>query len=242
MTFAPSDHTHQHGVMFAWTNCSFEGRDLNFWEQQRKQGIVRHADTTLMTSGPVFAELIATIEHIDVTTDKPKTVLSENWRMRVYNFADQFVFDLESRQSCVADSPLTINQYHYGGMAIRGNRNWTTNNSGFRTSNGKSRLDGNHDRPNWCDMHGIVDGKPVGVTLYSHPTNFRSPQPVRLHPSMPYFCYAPLVLGEFQIGHENQLISNYRFVAHDGEVDSDVANRIWLDYAHPILVRVIASE
>ena len=239
--FCPSDHTHQHGVMFAWTNCSFEGRKVNFWEQKNRQAVVRHSATRSVVAGPVFAELKTTISHIDITSGKEIPVLSEDWRVRVYNVTDHFVFDLRSSQRCVADSPLTVNQYHYGGMAIRGHRSWTARNSGFLTSNGKVRDGGNHDRPNWCDMSGRVDDGVGGVTLYCHPGNFRAPQSVRLHPSMPYFCYAPLVLGDFQISADKPFVSNYRFVTHDSEVDTTTANRLWADYAHPITASIVPS-
>ncbi|MCA9213693.1 MAG: PmoA family protein [Planctomycetales bacterium] len=240
--FCPSGHTHQHGVMFAWTNTSFEGRDVNFWEQHRKQGIVRHVATKSISAGPVFAEIRTTIEHVDLTSGEEKVVLEETWKIRVYNFSEQFVFDLTSRQKCVASTPFNINKYHYGGMAIRGNRDWTTANSEFATSNGKQRIDGNHDRPNWCEMYGKVDDQGVGVTLFCHPSNFRSPQPVRIHPANPYFCYAPLVLGGFQIKPQEQLVSNYRFVTHNGRLENDRANQMWLDYAQPIVTRLIETE
>lgn len=239
--FSP-DHAHQHGVMFAWTNCSFEGRDVNFWEQKQGLATVRHDRTLGLSSGPLFAELKVRIMHVDKSSGSEKPVLSEDWRLRVYDIANEhFVFDLLSNQTCVADSPLTVKEYHYGGLAIRGHRSWTKDSSGFLTSNGKTRSNGNHDRTTWCDIHGLIDGKPTGVTILCHPENFRAPQPVRLHPSMPYFCYAPLVLGEFQIGENAPLVSNYRFVTHIGEVDPDETNRMWLDFAHPVAIRYADS-
>ena len=61
----------------------------------------------------------------------------------------------------------------------------------------------------------------------------RHPQPVRLHPDMPYFCFAPVVLGEMRIEPEKPLVSSYRFMTHDGELNKDLANAIHESYIDP---------
>ena len=37
-------------------------------------------------------------------------------------------------------------------------------------------------------MSGTIDGQEVGITILGHPDNFRAPQPMRLHPTEPFFC------------------------------------------------------
>lgn len=37
---------------------------------------------------------------------------------------DHFLFDIESVQQCATAMPLKLAQYHYGGMAFRGNLQW----------------------------------------------------------------------------------------------------------------------
>ncbi|MCH8150517.1 MAG: PmoA family protein, partial [Planctomycetes bacterium] len=164
--FAP-DHPHQHGMMFPWTNTSFEGRAVNFWDQQKGKGKIAHGSIKASGGGSVFGEFIVRLNHFDTTNpDKPKPVLSEIWQMRVYNLADYFLFDLKSKQECVGN-PLQIEKYHYGGFAIRGHRNWLTPGQGdFLTSEGKTRKDGNHTRPRWVDIHGNIDGAMAGVTIF----------------------------------------------------------------------------
>jgi hypothetical protein len=237
--FAP-DHQHQHGIMFPWTNTTYECRNINFWDQKSRQATVRHVGTSSAGSDTIFGEFTAALDHIDLSAPgKPKVALHETWRVRVYNQTDGFLFDIESRQRA-ASSPLRINKYHYGAFAIRGHRNWLKPGQGdFLTSEGKTRKDGNHTRPNWVEIHGNVDGKPTGVTIFSHPTNFRAPQPVRLHPNKPYFCFAPMVLGAFEITSKQEYVSRYRFFVHDDKLDVNVAERVWRDFAEPPTVTIV---
>ena len=138
---------------------------------------------------------------------------------------------------------MIIQKNHYGGFAIRGRRNWSEGGD-FLTSEGKTKADGNHTRPDWVDIHGPIpnqdDGKNShsGFAVLGHPDNFRAPQPVRLHPTMPYYCFAPMVLGEFKIEPEQELISRYRFVIHQGKAKPDEITRFYNDFAHPIKVSI----
>ena len=99
------------------------------------------------------------------------------------------------------------------------------------TSEGKQRVKGNHSRPNWVALAGEIDGATCGIAAMSHPDNFRAPQPVRLHPNKPYFCFAPMVLGDFQIEAGKPYVSRFRFVAFDGKPDTAELNQLWEQYA-----------
>jgi hypothetical protein len=240
----PPDHPHQHGVFFAWVNTTFEGRQVDFWNQARRQGAVEHIRTLETISGPVFAQFSVLLRHSDLTApDGPKPVLEEIWTVRVYRSESPFLIDLESEQRNVADSPLIINQYHYGGMGLRGARPWLgQEESGFLTSLGKTRADGNHTLARWVIAHGTSDGGPASVIALGHPGNFRAPQPVRLHPTKPYFCFAPMVPELFEIAPGRPYRSRYRLATHDGPPDARLAEQLWHAYAEPLAVRVTATE
>jgi hypothetical protein len=239
----PADHMHQHGLMFAWVNTTFEGRKVDFWNSKQQQGEIRHAGFDGRCSGPVLAGFTARLDHVDRTAPGgPKTVLHETWEVRVYNRADGFLFDLRSTQNCAGSEPLVINKYDYGGMCIRGTSAWLeAGQSDFLTSEGKNRRDGNHTRPFWCDLSGQLEGQASGITCFCHPANFRYPQPVRLHPSKPYFCWAPMVLGPFAIEPGKPYVSAYRFHVHAGKPDRAVAERLCIDYVDPPQVRFVAE-
>ncbi|HFA59972.1 MAG TPA: hypothetical protein ENJ83_04705, partial [Rhodospirillales bacterium] len=185
----PPDHFHQHGVFFAWVDTVFEGREVDFWNQAKKLGDVEHTAVRHTVSGPVFAEFEVSLRHIDKTAPGgPKAALQETWTVRIYDTGGPFLVDFDSRQQTASSSPLLIRKFRYGGFAVRGAREWLGQpEADFLTSEGKTRADGNHTRPVWVEMHGLVDGSPAGIVVLSAPSNFRHPQPVRLHPSKPYF-------------------------------------------------------
>ena len=99
------------------------------------------------------------------------------------------------------------------------------------TSEGKARANGNHSRPDWVALYGEIDGQICGIVAMNHPSNFRAPQPVRLHPKKPYFCFAPMVLGDFAIEPDEPYISRFRFVAFDGKPNQAELNQIWKQFA-----------
>jgi hypothetical protein len=250
----PPDHAHQHALFFAWVNTTFDGRDIDFWNQSKKTGRVEHAETLGTTSGPVFGQFRVRLRHEDITSPtSPRPALDEVWTIRAYSLSDTYLVDIESRQSCAGSEPLTLNKYHYGGFGLRGNRAWfdpkvkgdagpdpsRSGRSDFLTSEGKGRRDGNHTRPRWVDLSGYVGDRAGGVAILDDPGNFRFPQPVRLHPNKPYFCFAPMVLGGFAIEPGRPYVSRYRLVVHDGMPDVSAIERAWDDYADPPRVRVV---
>lgn len=253
----PPDHAHQHGLFSAWVNTTFEGRRVDFWNQIGRTGRVSYARDTAnrVNGGPVYGEIIAETLHEDLTAPGgPKPVLRDRWRVRVYDVDGPFLVDIDSTQRIV-DGALTINKYHYGGLALRGNRQWFSEASeasapgasaakppgDFLTGEGKARIEGNHTHPRWVDHSGPVDGKVGGVAILDSPSNFRFPQAVRLHPTKPYFCFAPMVDGAFTIAKDHPYRSRYRIVVHDGPPDAKALEHAWRDYAEPPRVRVVAG-
>ena len=238
----PADHAHQHGIFFAWKQTEFEGRPIDFWNQAAETATVEHVSVNRIESGPIYAEFDVSLKHVDLTAPEgPKPVLNEDWTIRLYARGDVFVFDLTSRQQCASASPLTMLEYHYGGMGYRGPVTWLETSAGCRmvTSEGKEREEGNHSRPIWVDCLGGGDGRLGGVRIIQHPDNFRYPQPVRLHPSKPYFVFAPEVLGEFSIEPEQTYESRYRYVVFDGTLSPEAGDQLVQDYTSAPVVRIV---
>ena len=232
-------HSHQHGMFFAWKKASFENEQLNFWEPGHAS--IRHEQVLKIINQEHAAGFRVELAHL---LGKQR-ILKEIWNVKVE--ARTGHIDFRSDQMCATHSSLTVEQHHYGGMAIRGNRQWfkdahTSAGKGARkdtfievckmiTSEGLSQKNGNHSRPDWVCMTGKIDQASVSITLIPHPSNFRHPQHVRLHPDMPYFCYAPMVNERFMIAPGKPLISRFRIIAEDGEPDAGILNSIQKVYA-----------
>ena len=237
----PSDHLHQRGIFFAWTKASYKGKSLDFWNLKKKKGAVIHKEITRMENGNVIGQFDVIHHHVDNSVEgEPVPVLKESWRVRVYAISEYYLFDIESVQNCAEDKPLMLPEYKYGGMAVRGAGEWLDESkSGFLTSEGKTREDGNHTRARWVDIHGLIGKRETGITVMCHPDNFRFPQPVRIHPEKPYFCYAPMVTGDFSIEPGKEYVSKYRYYVHTGKLNPVAAERLWQDYASPPEIRIV---
>jgi hypothetical protein len=240
-------HVHQHALFFAWTKAKFEDRAVEFWNQKLQLGQVEHMKVLGTESGGVVGKFQASLRHSGLNDGKVTPILNEKWDVTISNRSDVYVIDLETTQECATKNPLTIEKYHYGGMALRGTSQWELEKGkqtavGMLTSDGADRLKGNHSRPNWVALFGPIDGEMNGVAGLSHPDNFRAPQYVRLHPTRPYFCFSPMVEKEFSIEPAKPFRARYRFIVYSGDTDKQMLQSLWSDFADPPVVTVDELE
>ena len=232
-------HPHHLGIWSAWTSTEFQGRTPDFWNFHDNPGNVEASDSLAdKWDGPVQAGFRSHHQFIDYSARdaEPVVALNEEWDVRVYRVseqADYFMFDLTITQTANIGNPLHLPEYHYGGLGFRGHADWDNpENVSFLTSSGSGR-EGNATRVHWSHIGGLADGQLAGLTMMGHPENFRHPQPIRIHPEIPYFNFAPTQLGEMSIEPGTPYIARYRFITYDGEPDPEELDRLWRDYAYP---------
>src|SRR6185436_3329477 len=92
----PPDHAHQSGIFFAYTKTKFEDRDVDFWNLAGGKGRVRFKELKGISSGPVFGEIQALHEHVDLSAENAnkkspddgitggKVALIEDWDVRIW--------------------------------------------------------------------------------------------------------------------------------------------------------------
>ncbi len=239
----PSDHYHHHGIWAAWTKTEFEGRHPDFWNVGDGTGRVDFVGVGRTWYGSVHGGFTSRQRYVDVKATPEKVALEEEWEVTVYRVGDgprpYVVFDLVSTQTTATSAPLVLDEYRYGGVGVRGHREWKEKSKVFfLTSEGKDRANGNATRGRWCHIGGPVGGHTVGIATFDHPANLRAPQPMRLNPDDPFFNWAPSQLGKFEIKPGQPFISRYRFVVADGAPDKVELDRLWNDYATPPRVTV----
>ncbi|MEM0968169.1 MAG: DUF6807 family protein, partial [Verrucomicrobiota bacterium] len=239
----PEDHPHQHALFFAWTKSTFDGRKVDFWNQAKQLAGVEFREVVEVQEEE--NQVSFSVKHAFTVGQGNERVdaLHENWTVTVYQTPhDHFLFDLTSVQECASEKPLILPEYHYGGMAFRGNANWLKEKDDhsvlpgdlqFLTSEGRDRWDGNHTQPNWVTLSGSIRDQEISATVFCSPENFRAPQPVRIHPSKPYFCFAPMVTGPFEITPGKKYISQYRYLITSEAADLEQIEKQWTDYVSP---------
>src|SRR5215203_23868 len=183
----PADHYHHHGIWFAWTKTRFENGHPDFWNVDDGTGRVDAGAANIYAArGNVLGAFNSSQSYVSLTGTQPKVALTEEWDVRVYNVGQStnsryFVFDITATQQCATSEPLKLEEYRYGGMGLRGHRDWKDKTKvKFLTSEGKTRENGNATRGRWFVMYGPVEGQTVNIAVLDHPLNFRSPQPMRL--------------------------------------------------------------
>jgi len=246
----PDDHYHHLGIWNPWVKTKFEGKAVDFWNLKEGQGTVRFNRFVSTISGPVFGGFKAEQDHVALQTSSgEKIVLKEVWDLRVYNVGGPekgyWLWDFVSSQRCVADSPLLLEEYRYGGFGFRATADWKGETAAILTSEGKIRKDAHATRARWCDVAGVSDGKWKGVTFFSNPQNFRHPEPMRIWPEFEndvFFNWAPEQAGDFEMkpGRDHQF--RYRQYVHEGKIDIDRTEQLWNDYAHPPKVEIETTE
>ncbi len=247
----PVGHTHQHGIFFAWVKTSYQGQEIDFWNQHKQNGTVVFDSLVRYVNGPVFTAFESAQTAIVLDGEDTTSVLAEQWKVRVFSISEYFMWDIEITQENITDQVLQIEPYHYGGMAFRGSADWndTTATSdqeltgigkgGFLTSEGLGRS-GNHTRPNWVSMFGNVNNQPVSLVVMGHPDNFRTPQYVRIHPTMPYFCFTPVVEYGFDFKPGDIHRARYRVITFSGDPDPMAIDMLWQQfYGQPESKKVV---
>jgi len=237
----PKGHTHQHAIFNAWVNTLYKGEKVDFWNQQQETGTVAHVDILEVKDGNGIATLGSKLSHISL---KHGEVLAENWEITVYPVKENYLFDLKFKQENTSDDTLHILEYHYGGMAFRGSKEWNdadtthfSNTWKVNTSEGHDNESANHTPARWVTAYGEVQGVEAGLTVFSSPENFRHPQKIRVHPTMPYWVYAPMVDGEFNIPPGQTYEGHYRYLVHQGAGDESLIHSISNDLENPLEVR-----
>ena len=239
--YAPN-HIHHHGIWAAWTRTAYRGRSPDFWNMGRGSGTVELKHVDDWWSGPVAGGVRAQHTYVDLADTS--AVLHESWTLDVFAApALVRVFDLTLAQHTATDSALWLVEHLYGGVGLRGHRDWDgEENTDFLTSEGFTRANGHATRARWCHVGGLVDGDSAGIAVLGHPGNWAAPQPMRIHPNEPFFNFAPSQAGAFEIPPDSVVTWRYRYVTYDGPPDRELIDALWDDYAHPAQVAVLPDS
>lgn len=228
----PIGHVHQHAIFNAWTRTTFKHEVVDFWNQHGGTGMVKHTKLGTVKDDSFEAKL----QQISL---KQGPALNEEWKIKVNDSRDPFIIDFEIEQGCATENEVYLHPYHYGGFGFRGSGHWSPEDEAhyegsmkILTGEGVSGIEeSNHTHPKWIAVYGTIDKEEAGFVVMDHPSNFRYPQSVRVHPRMPYFVFSPVIDGSFIIKPGFVYQANYRIVTFDGNPDAEKIEGWYKDFA-----------
>jgi len=232
------DHPHHRSLWVAYG----EVNDVDNWSEAPNHGFTVHERFEHVVSGPVFGGFTAVSRWTD---HAGAPLLRERRTMTFYQQPSvRRCFDVTVDWTC-GDQPVTFGDTKEGGIfstrvasSMDGKAGGTIRNS--YGGLGESETWGR--RAEWCDYSGVVDGAVVGIAVFDHPRNFRSPcyWHVRDYGLMTTnvfggeaFTGEPALNGKYTLSPGSTLTFRYRAILHSGDaVQAKVAD-LYHDFVNP---------
>jgi len=171
----------------------------------------------------------------------------------------QWPVDPEKPETLPAEARvMELQKVYYGGMSFRGvspgwlyrdfiaknedqlakfdsETRWLNSSDtlDIMTDEGYNRKSGNGMPSRWIDYTGPLGNGWGGLVMFDHPLNKRYPTPLRIHPDMPYFCFAFAKNEPFAISSNDPLNLTYRVVVHNGRPDKETNEQLARDFTDP---------
>lgn len=231
--FQPSDHYWHRGLWFAIKFVNGE----NFWEEGDTGPHNTQRTVLPPTIEPTDDGSVKIVLHLEWTRHDGHVVMDE---VRTIAFrsidATTYTFDHESkitpREAVTLDRTPFTTWGGYGGLCLRGTRNWTE--SKIHLSDGTAT-----DRPtgipgDWAMLTGKLDGDRglhATVAMLEHPGNDRRPTPwygasgIGLYLTPAPFFHAPLELASGRV-----LRLAYRLIVAERVLEAEEVQRAYDDY------------
>jgi len=243
----PPDKPYQHGIWSGWEKVESGGAHQDFWDTGRRKGRAAMESVAPLWGGPLQGGFGSHQIFADMDSRPGATILREGWSVVAFRNPGReshFLVDLESTQAVLA-SPATLGENPFGGITIRGNRDWQgASRSIFLTSEGQSRAKAQGAAAHWCYLGGKSGGKMAGVAILSHPQNSAKSEAVFIDPEAPVMGFAPTKNGSITLLPGKPLKLRYRFVVLDGKPEKKLLDHLWDDFANPpaVEVRLLAGK
>ena len=230
------DHPHHRSLWFA--HGAVNG--IDFWSEQKGFGKIVHDGFTEIKSGREAGVIRSRDKWVAANG---RVVCTDERTFRVYNHPGGRLFDFEIT-IFASNGSVTLGDTKEGSMAMRlaetmrlkgkFGSGHIVNSEGVRDGETWGK------RADWCDYHGPVNGKLVGVAIFDHPQNPRHPttwhvrdyglfaaNPFGLHD----FEKQPAGAGDLIIPAGQSVTFRYRFYLHEGDERQAKVAEMYREYA-----------
>lgn len=217
----PEKHEHHLGLWHPWTKTHYKSKAVDFWNLDKGEGYVKHIKT-LAHSGGEFSVLL---QHALKATNE--IILTDTFSVKLTQKSDNYyLLDYRSIQTCVADSPITMLQYRYGGgLGLRLPKSWAKSNVEVLTSEGTSRHNTDATSAYWLKLRGADSLEHnAGLVIIPHKSNFSYPEQIRLWDEKMYpggdfmVNISPTKKKPLTMYPQKSYEFNYRLIIFDGDI------------------------
>jgi hypothetical protein len=236
------DHPHHRSLWFS--HGAVNG--IDFWSELPGAGRIEHERFLEVRPGPTEGLLRSANRWV---APDGRIVCTDERLFRVHARPEhERLFDFEVSVRAPAGHDVVFGDTKEGTMAIRiaESMRLVRPAAGGATAPGAGRIvqsSGLRDHrcwgkpAEWCDYHGPVDGKVVGIAIFDHPSNPGHPthwhvRDYGLFAANPFGLHdfrggrAPAGAGELRIAAGKSVTFRYRFLLHEGdERQANVAGR-----------------
>ena len=232
--YEPTDHVWHRGL---WFTIKFINEE-NFWEERPPYGTQRTPTPPDIAHRPDGTIAIRQVINW-VRPERESAVIHEMRAIEYHEpdldfpaYALDFSFELTFESDALLDRTPFTTWGGYGGLILRGNRNWTQTRILFPDGSTSDRPA--PVRAEWCDLSGKLDGGPDligGVTIFDHPDNPRHPTPWYGTVGSGHYINAAFLFDEpMSVGAGDVLRLRYRALVHDDMPGCDALNDAYQTY------------
>jgi hypothetical protein len=219
---APPDHLHHHGLMFA-----VAVNDVHFWAEDSQAGEQMHTNTGVDVRDDLAAFSGLVCWHVG-----SKVLLREYRRITALHSPPGVAVNLITwRSQLMPDTEATLTGHHYYGLGMRFAASMDQSGTFINAAGAEGEVFRGDERltqADWCAYTAEVDGQPVTVAMFDHPTNIRS---VTWFTMKSPFAYSSATLRyheqPLKIEHGKTVDLYYGVAVWDGRVDSTRIEQVY---------------
>lgn len=232
------DHIHHRGILVA--HGLVNGTDN--WSEVRAHGRQVHSNVDALVSGPVFGRIAVTN---DWQSAEAEHVVTEKRVMTFWGLRDKVrLLDVEVTFEADANEVVFGDTKEGGILSVRMPTPLRVDRGGTMCNayGGMGEQECWGKRAPWCDVSGELEGEPVGLAVFDHPSNFRHPTYWHIR-DYGLFAANPFGLahfygdktrdGSFTLGKGDTITFSYRVMLHQGSANAAGVSETYHNFANP---------
>jgi len=221
---APWDYLHHHALMYA-----LQVGGYSFWQENDPQRVGTQVTESVQSTDNSLVSVISW------NTPGSRRLLTETRNISARRGDSVTLLDWETTLTAVEDT--VVGGGHYYGLGMRFDATMDRGGRFFHNAGGESetfRNDERLTRCRWIAYTARLDGQPVTVAVFDHPSNPRPMLAFTMGDVSSAFAYLAAAMNlhreSVELKAGETFAVRYRIALWDGEVTPETVERVYADY------------